>query len=125
MKFKSTTIHGKGRGKDLGFPTINMVVPDTLPVLLPQGVYAGKAMIGEDKYFGALYYGPAVVFGETDTALEIHLLDTAGLYVSEHTPIEIEVGKFIRPVMNFDMPEQLSFQMNKDEEDIRKHYQLN
>ncbi len=125
MKFKSTTIHGKGRGKDLGFPTINMTVPDTLPVLLPQGVYAGKAMIGEEEYYGALYYGPAVVFGETDISLEIHLLNTVQFHIGEHEEVEIEVGKYIRPVMNFDMPEQLSFQIAKDEEEIRKHYQLN
>lgn len=120
MKFDTRTVKGHGRGKALGFPTVNMVIPDNLPLLLKQGVYAARAVIKDEKYVGALYYGPAVTFGETEAALEIYLFDTAGFYIGEHEPVSIESLSFIRPVMHFELPEQLIQQMEKDEKDIRK-----
>lgn len=119
MKFKTTTTRGHGRGKTLGFPTVNMVIPTTLPLQLQQGVYAARAKIGEEKYGGALYYGPAVTFGETQPALEIYLLNTSAFYAGPGEEIEVEVSKFIRPVMEFSSPELLVHQMGEDERTIR------
>jgi riboflavin kinase/FMN adenylyltransferase len=119
MKFQTTTTTGLGRGKSLGFPTINMIIPDNLPLVIKQGVYAGRAVIAEEKYNGVIYYGPAVTLGEGEPTLEIYLLDTAGLYVGEGQAIEIEVLKYIRPVMQFEIPELLVDQMNKDVDAVR------
>lgn len=114
MKFDTTTITGSGKGKMIGFPTLNMIIPDNLPLLLKQGVYAARAVIGEDKYFGVLYYGPSNTSGGDTPTLEIHLLDTAGLYVGPNTNIHIDVQHFIRHVMAFEIPELLIEQLNKD-----------
>jgi riboflavin kinase/FMN adenylyltransferase len=119
LKFTTTTVHGHGRGRGLGFPTINMVVPEIVPLKLQQGVYAARATVAGEHYGGALYYGPASTFGETKPALEVYLLDTAGFHIGEKETVEIEVVKFIRPVMKFDLPELLIVQMSQDEEDIR------
>ena len=119
MKFKTITIKGHGRGKGLGFPTINMRIPSTLPLTLQQGVYAARAIIGEEKYNGALYYGPAPVFQEKEAALEIYLFDTMGFFLDVNQEIEIESVKFIRPVMSFGLPELLIEQMERDVAQIR------
>ena len=118
-KFTTTTVQGHGRGKGLGFPTINMIVPENIPLIMQQGVYAARAKVGEEKYNGALYYGPAVTFGEKEIALEIFLLDTSGFYIGHGEQIEIEAVKFIRPVMTFGLPELLVRQMEADEAAIR------
>ena len=123
MKFKSTTVRGQGRGKSLGYPTLNMIVPDDIPVLLRPGVYAAHAVVGGEKYNGALYYGPVPAFGDTDSVLEIYLFDTTGFYVGEGEEIEIDTVKFIRGVMDFDFPELLIKQMDADVEAIRKIFQ--
>ncbi len=120
MKFKTTTIKGHGRGKDLGFPTVNMVVPDNMPMQLEQGVYAARATVGEEKYNGALFYGSASTFGASEVTLEIYLFDTVGFYIGEGEAIEVEIVKFIRPVITFDLPELLIVQMEKDEAAIRE-----
>jgi len=46
MKFKSRHIKGKGRGKKMGFPTINLKIPSNFK--LEDGIYAAKVFI-EDK----------------------------------------------------------------------------
>ncbi len=114
MKYTTTTIPGSGRGKMLGFPTINMNIPDNLPLQLPQGVYSAHAQIGDNSYKGALYYGPASTFGEHDPRLEIYLFDTAGLYVGPGESIAIEIGKHIREPKTFELPELLLEQITKD-----------
>ena len=119
MKFQTVTVKGHGRGQGLGFPTINMVVPANIPMTMAQGVYAAHAIINEEKYNGALYYGSSPTFGEKEIVLEINLLDTVGFYIAENEPIEIELVKFIRPVMSFGLPELLVEQMEKDVAQIR------
>lgn len=119
MRFTTTTIIGTGRGKQLGFPTINMIIPDNFPLQVPQGVYASKVTVQEEIYTGALYYGPASTFGETDPRLEVYLIDSAGLYVGPSEKITIEVGRHIRDPKHFELPEQLVEQMTKDINSIR------
>ena len=120
MKFKTRTVKGHGRGKGMGFPTINMIVPENIPLQLRQGVYAARATVKDETYDGALYYGPAPTFNQTSSALEIYLIDIVSFYVGENEPIEIEAVKFIRGVESFGLPELLIVQMEKDVEEIRK-----
>ena len=120
MKFRTKTIKGHGRGKTLGFPTVNMVVPENIPLQLPQGVYAARAKVKDEIYEGALYYGPAPTFGEKEVALEIYLLDTMAFYLGQDEDIEVEVVKFIRGVETFGLPELLMLQMDKDVAAIRE-----
>ncbi len=120
MKFKTTTITGRGRGKSLGYPTVNMFINDDIPVLLRPGIYAAKATIAGNHYFGALFYGPSPTFGDMDSTLEIYLFDTLNFYAGEGEEIEIETVKFVRDVIKFDFPELLVHQMDKDVALIRK-----
>ena len=119
MRFKTKTVKGHGRGKSLGFPTINMIVPENLPFVMKPGVYAARAVLSGQKFNGALYYGPAPTFGQTESALEIYLLDTLGVHTIENEPIEIEAVKFVRGVETFGLPELLVVQMEKDVAVIR------
>lgn len=118
-QFTARTTRGHGRGKGLGFPTINMVLPENLSSQMKQGVYAARAEVGGKKYGGALFYGKATTFNDTDIALEIFLLDAPDFSVASGESIDIEVLEFIRPSMTFDSPELLTAQMQKDETAIR------
>jgi riboflavin kinase/FMN adenylyltransferase len=77
-------VSGRGKGKELGYPTLNMQIPSQI---IPQeGVYAGYALIGnsEDNVsrsahrFPAVFsIGRAVTFGDQHSPLiETHVLDT-------------------------------------------------
>jgi riboflavin kinase/FMN adenylyltransferase len=114
MKFKAVTITGKGRGKDLGFPTINMQVLPELVLGMQEGIYAARVTIDEETYGGALFYGPVPVFGETEKSLEVYLVDSGSIYVGPGREIEVELVKYIRPVQDFSSVELMQRQMIDD-----------
>lgn len=117
MKFKSTQIKGKGRGKLLGFPTINLEIPQSLE--LKDGIYAIKVSNSGKDFIGAMHYGPIPVFQEDDKTLEFFLIDTSENDIPKSPEFEVEVIKFLRPVMSFENKEKLVEQIKKDVEATR------
>ena len=73
MHIVSRQVKGKGRGKVIGFPTINLDIPSGLS--LEDGIYAAWVTIGDRRYKGALHFGPIPTFDETTKSLEVFLLD--------------------------------------------------
>jgi Cys-tRNA(Pro) deacylase len=109
-RFATDPIPGKGRGKGLGFPTINLRIPAELS--MEHGIYAARVTIQGRAYAAALHYGPVPAFGEDTPSLEVHLLDTA----LEQAPdeVEVEVVRYLRPVRSFETPAALSAQIADD-----------
>lgn len=114
MKFFTTTIKGHGRGRGLGYPTINMVVPKSIPDTFVDGIYSAHIKLNDKEYKGAFFYGPIPAFGQSQKVFEVFLLDTTDIEVREGEPIEIEAVDFVRRVMKFDQPDQLVLQIEKD-----------
>src|SRR5207245_9941332 len=69
-------VRGAGRGRTLGFPTAN--VRTARPLLLPAGVYACQADVESAHYQAVINVGVRPTFGETELAVEAHLLDFTG-----------------------------------------------
>jgi len=110
LLFTAHPIPGKGRGRHLGFPTLNLQIPTELR--LTPGIYACWVRMGQAVYPGALHFGPIPTFGEEDPSLEVHLLD-----VDLRDPpaeVTVEVVRFLRPVQAFDSPQSLARQMEED-----------
>ncbi|MCA9459954.1 MAG: hypothetical protein KC550_05390, partial [Nanoarchaeota archaeon] len=59
--FKGRIIHGDGRGKEIGFPTINIDF-DKRKILPRLGVYGVKINIGENGFFGIMNVGVRPTF---------------------------------------------------------------
>jgi riboflavin kinase/FMN adenylyltransferase len=112
MIFRSTQIKGKGRGRHLGFPTINLAIPDDF--VLDTGIYAAWIEISGKIYKGALYYGDVPVFAQKEKSLEVYLLDSIPDNFFSEGEIEVDVVQKIRDVMNFIDPSLLVDQMHKD-----------
>lgn len=117
MKFSSTQIKGKGRGKLLGFPTINLQIPENFE--LKDGIYAVKFFAGEKKFLGAMHYGRVPTFKENEKTLEVFLIDTKDEDIPDTENFEIEIVKFLRPVMNFNTEKELTHQMQRDVENSK------
>ncbi|MBI2020631.1 riboflavin kinase [Candidatus Daviesbacteria bacterium] len=62
---------GKKRGKNLGFPTLNMVLHRSLP----EGIYISETKINKKSYPSVTFIGAAKTFGEKDFKAETYLLD--------------------------------------------------
>lgn len=120
MKFESRHIKGKGRGKKMGFPTINLKIPSNFE--LEDGVYASKVTIDGKTYSGALHYGPVATFNEWDKTLEVYLIDLGEKKLDnlDEKIVVVEIVKYIRAVMKFDSKEALIKQIEKDVSLIKK-----
>ena len=71
IEIKGVVRKGKGRGKDLGFPTTNILLNRTVP----EGVYASIVTIDNHTYRAASFVGRAETFGENQLQLESYILD--------------------------------------------------
>ncbi|MEK7522312.1 MAG: riboflavin kinase [Patescibacteria group bacterium] len=124
MKFESTQIIGKGRGKPMGFPTINLMIPENFE--LKNGIYAVKVIIENKNFKGALHYGPVPTFGDLQKSLEIYLIEITnedlinhGLEKLDGKIIKIEIIKFLRDIIKFKLVEDLVRQIETDVKEIK------
>lgn len=124
MKFESTQIIGKGRGKPMGFPTINLIIPENFE--LKNGIYAVKVIIENKNFKGALHYGPVPTFGELQKSLEVYLIEVTnndlinqGIANLDGKIIKIEIIKFLRDIIKFKLVEELVKQIGEDVKNIK------
>ena len=109
-------VRGAGRGRGLGFPTAN-VRPER-PLLVPAGVYACRARVGDRNEPAVVNIGVRPTFGETVLAVEAYLLDFSGdLYGSRMTLAFVE---HLRGEQKFPDVEALRAQIAADVEHARR-----
>lgn len=107
-------VHGDQRGRTIGFPTLNIVLPDGSEPF--QGIYAVRvrdtAVRGAPRWKGAGYFGRRPTFASEKTFLEVHLLGFDGdLYGKT---MLVDFIDLIRPDRRFDTIEDLVVQMKLD-----------
>src|SRR5215212_11568008 len=71
-----TIVEGRHRGREIGFPTANLVTQNEL--LPPHGVYATTITIDGIVHPGLTNIGTRPTFGETTPTIETHLLGYSG-----------------------------------------------
>jgi riboflavin kinase/FMN adenylyltransferase len=108
-------VEGEGRGRQLGFPTAN-VIPLSQEKLVPSvGVYAVEVVMGGRSYPAMLNIGHKPTFhGEVEwpLGLEVHIIDWTGdIYGKE---LEVRFKERLRPETAFDSPDELKDQLAKD-----------
>jgi riboflavin kinase/FMN adenylyltransferase len=114
-KLQGTVVHGDNRGKDLGFPTANILPPNMSKLVPGNGVYIVSAKIDGEKYYGMTNVGTRPTFHDADARnIEVHFLNlNKDLYEKE---ITIQFLKYIREEKKFNGAEELVAQINKDKE---------
>ena len=122
MKFESTHIKGKGRGKPMGFPTINLKIPDGFE--LKDGIYAAKVTIDSKVFISALHYGSVPTFNENEQSLEVFLLESNNdeLENLNGKIIKVEIVEYLRQVIKFNSKEKLIEQIKEDINLIKSKY---
>jgi len=109
-RVKGEVERGAGRGKGLGFPTINLPLAEGQD--LAHGIFAVHVDHGGRRYQAAGYVGASPTFGAGRPMLEAYLLDFASdLYGKE---VEIEFIARLRPDQTFANGEALAAQMQQD-----------
>jgi len=114
---RGIVVRGDGRGKELGFPTANLKVPNTGKLIPPPGVYAVRGVLRVGTYKGALHLGPRPTFRGSPPTIELHLLDFEGdLYGEE---VRVDFVEYLREVRPFRNVAALVDQMREDVETVR------
>ncbi len=90
-------VHGSGRGKGLGIPTIN-IEPSAIPKELEHGIYACWIKFSGKQFQGAVHYGPRPVFKDCET-FEVHVLDAT--IDSSPLTVDIDIIGKIREIKDF------------------------
>ncbi|QQK07627.1 bifunctional riboflavin kinase/FAD synthetase [Miniphocaeibacter halophilus] len=115
-------IHGEKRGRELGFPTANMI-NDYNYVLPREGVYYTKTTIisknSEKKYDSLSFIGNNITFNEFDKKIETFIFDFSHNIYGEI--IRVEFIDFIRQNFKFNSKLELINQMNKDVEFVKNY----
>lgn len=108
---------GDGRGKSLGFPTLNLGAPPSRKLLPPEGVYAVKVQTALGEFGGMLNLGPRLTFDDTVPSLEVHCFHLdADMY---GRPIRVDFVERLRDVQRFEGAEALRAQLGRDAEAAR------
>ena len=111
--------HGDKRGRTIGFPTANVVMPhDNVPVW---GVYAVKAHLNDDREIsGVANIGLRPTVGGDRVRLETHLFDFSEEIYGKR--IAVEFMAKIRDEQKFESFDALKTQINSDAETARKWF---
>lgn len=113
MRISGTIIHGEKRGRELGFPTVNV----QSDALVEQGVYAVWLWLASERYAGAMHVGPRPTFEDEKLVMEVHIFDFEGQIYGES--VEIEAVEQLRGVQKFESSEALVAQIEADLEAAR------
>lgn len=105
-------VHGEKRGRQLGYPTANLMVPSESLIPL-EGVYVVEMLLNDTLYPGVASIGTNITFGENrKRTVEIFLLDFKGEIYGEY--VTVYWHQYLRPELKFDSVDDLIKQMDQD-----------
>jgi riboflavin kinase/FMN adenylyltransferase len=112
-------VRGDGRGKSLGFPTANLMVPDSGKLIPGNGVYLVGVNRGGSERFGMMNIGsrPTVTEGAERT-IEVHIFDLEEDLYGE--PLGLSVLRRLRDEQKFSSKDELILQLHRDREESLK-----
>ncbi|MBU4194288.1 MAG: bifunctional riboflavin kinase/FAD synthetase [Actinobacteria bacterium] len=109
-------VKGHSRGKSMGFPTANLALERDFCVPA-DGVYGGKAILGQSRYLSAINIGSNPTFCDEEVALEVFLIDFEGDIYGES--LEVEFHHRLRREVAFSGEKELARQIQNDVEKVR------
>jgi len=102
-------IKGRSRGKELGFPTAN-ILPEN--EIVPQGVYITTTFLDHTQYPSVTNVGVKPTFNDSDIHVESHLINFKGNIYSKK--IDIRFIQKLRDEKKFKSTKELSLQIEND-----------
>ena len=114
--FSARVIDGDKRGRVLGFPTINQIIPEELA--MPKfGVYQSVVTVDGEKFKGVTNVGRRPTVGTEKILSETHILDFDRDIYGEN--VDVRLIKFIRPEKKFSSFDELARQIKSDAKEVR------
>lgn len=108
--YTTEVIKGYGRGKTIGFPTFNLVIPKNFKHKF--GIYAARVWIDGKAIPTALHFGPVPTYKNSQPSLEVYLL--AFIKDKASQTVDFEVSQYLRGIRKFDNEKDLGAQIALD-----------
>ncbi|HPN37332.1 MAG TPA: bifunctional riboflavin kinase/FAD synthetase [Melioribacteraceae bacterium] len=122
FKLEGIVVEGSKRGRELGFPTINLKIAEE-KIIPFNGVYAVTCIINGREYFGMMNVGNRPTFDNLPTkTVEINLFDFNKEIYGE--TVLVTVYDFIRDEVKFSRKEDLIEQLYLDRATIRNYLSI-
>jgi riboflavin kinase/FMN adenylyltransferase len=106
-----TVMHGRKRGRDLGFPTANLATDNEL--LPPHGIYATTLTVDGIVHASLTNIGTRPTFDEVDVTVETYVLNYSGDLYGKR--VRLGFVQRLRDERKFDDVDALKAQMEADE----------
>ncbi|MCS8582952.1 riboflavin biosynthesis protein RibF [Leuconostoc citreum] len=114
-------VHGEARGRELGFPTANVLTPE-LEWLPGIGIYAVKISIAGQWHIGMASIGRNVTFGDNrPITVEINILDFNQAIYGED--VTVAWHNHLRGEVKFNQVDDLITQLEKDKVATRTYFE--
>ena len=113
--FEGVVVPGDKRGRELGFPTANLLVENEDKLLPATGIYAAECIVEEKKHNALLSIGSRPTFHEAGEIIpEVYIIDFNKQIYNQ--TVRVNVVDRIRGEEKFSSAEELVKQMKKDKE---------
>jgi riboflavin kinase/FMN adenylyltransferase len=116
FSMRGPVVHGEGRGRQIGFPTANLNVPEEV-VRPADGIYATVARFGGADHLSVTSIGVRPTFGGGQRTIETYVLDFDGDLYGQ--TMEIQLMQRTREELRFPDVPSLVAQIQRDVADAR------
>lgn len=108
---------GQGRGRHVGFPTLNIALSSRRKLLPPHGVYAVTVSSARGWFGGMMNLGSKPTFGDETITVEVHVFDAGGDWYDDVVKVEFVVR--LRDTVKFSGVDALVAQLHDDAKNAR------
>jgi len=113
--FEGVVVPGDKRGRELGFPTANLLVENEDKLLPATGIYAAECIVEEKKHNALLSIGSRPTFHEAGEIIpEVYIIDFNKQIYNQ--TVRVNVVDRLRGEEKFSSAEELVKQMKNDKE---------
>jgi len=114
-----TVARGQGRGRQIGYPTANLALPDARKLVPKRGVYAVQVRLPNGWVRGGmLNIGHRPTFDEMEVTVEVHVFDFEGDLYGDR--LSVQFLQRLRDEREFESADALSVQLSKDEQHCKR-----
>lgn len=120
FELEGIVVHGEKRGRQLDYPTANLLLPDVRKLIPKPGVYWGISTVDNKEYCAMVNIGHRPTYDNGALKVEVHILDWQGdLYGSN---LCVSFMERIRDEELFNNSDALKTQLQADEMLCRARY---
>ncbi|MBT8181154.1 MAG: bifunctional riboflavin kinase/FAD synthetase [Eudoraea sp.] len=105
---------GKGLGRQLNFPTANLLIKEEYKLIPKNGVYVVKSILEDKLFYGMMNIGFNPTVDGSSKSIEIHFFDFKSDIYGEN--IQVDILQRIRDEHKFNSLEELKTQLLKDKQ---------